>query len=220
MDIFDEVAEDLRHERAVALARRYGIWLLAACIAVLLGVGAQQGWQSWQASRAQKAAAQFLEITGPADTGDTPPDPADAEKTAGALEKFASAAPEGYKTLARLRAAALYADAGKPDKAEALWTAVARDGDADKLLRDAATLLWAEHAIGTKPDGEILARLRPLAFEANPYHALAREAQGLVYLHQGNIAEAKALFTQITTDPTAPINLRSRAQALVDSLNG
>ncbi len=81
-------------------------------------------------------------------------------------------------------------------------------------------LLWAQHALGTAPDADVLAKLQPLALDANPYHALARETQALAYLRQGNNAQAKALFTQITTDPTASDNLRNRAQALLASLNG
>jgi len=51
-DIFDEISEDLRNDRAVGLAKRYGVWLLGACVAVLVGVGAQQGWQGYQRRQA------------------------------------------------------------------------------------------------------------------------------------------------------------------------
>jgi hypothetical protein len=218
-DIFDEVAEDLRHEQAVRLARRYGAWLLAACVAVLVGVGAQQGWQAWQARQARQAAVQYLAITEAVDQVSTPPTPAQSVQAAQALNQFAAAAPEGYKTLANLRAAALYANAGQTAQAAALWTGIAQDSSADPLLRDLATLLWAQHATGTAPDADVLAKLQPLALDANPYHALAREAQALVYLHQGNNAQAQVLFTQIANDPNAPGNVRSRAQALLSSLN-
>jgi hypothetical protein len=220
VDIFDEVGEDLRHDQAVTLAKRYGVWLLAACAAVLVGVGAQQGWQAYQARLASKAATQFLALTAGLDTNAAPPPADQAVQAAAALNKFASTAPEGYKTLANLRAAALYAGAGKSPEAEALWTGVAQDSAADPLLRDTATLLWAQHALGTAPNADVLARLQPLSLDANPYHALAREMQALVYLHEGNTAQAKVLFTQIGTDPAAPENLRARAQALLDSLNG
>jgi hypothetical protein len=219
-DIFDEVAEDLRQDQALILAKRYGAWLLAACVAVLIGVGAQQGWLAWQAKQAQKSATQYLALTTPVDQGSTPVSPGQAVQAAAALNAFAATAPEGYKTLANLRAAALYANAGQLGQAEALWTGVAQDTAADPLLRDAATLIWAQHALGTAPDTDMLARLQPLSLDANPYHALAREMQALVYLHEGNTAQAVVLLSQISIDPAAPDNLRSRAQALLDSLNG
>ena len=221
MDIFDEVAEDLRHDQAVQLAKRYGAWLLAAC---LLGAGRRRraaGRQNCGRGRqAVKAAQQYLALTQSIDDPSLQLQPAQAGQAAAALNHFAAAAPEGYKTLADLRAAALYAASGQVQNAEALWTGVAEDGAADPLLRDLATLLWAQHALGTAPDADVLERLQPLALNGNPYHALAREAQALAYLHEGNDAQAKALFTQIVSDPDLPENLRNRDQALLASLNG
>lgn len=220
MDIFDEVGEDLRHDQAVQLAKRYGAWLLAACLAVLAGVAGQQGWQDWQAHQGDKAAQQYLALTADVDQDIAQMPAAMAAQAARALNRFAASAPEGYKTLANLRAAALYVTAGQTGQAEALWTGVAGDGAADPLLRDLATLLWAQHAQGTAPDADVLERLAPLALDANPYHALARETQALIYLREGNDAEAKALFTQNTGDINAPESLRNRDQALLASLNG
>jgi hypothetical protein len=219
-DIFDEVAEDLRHDQAVTLAKRYGAWLIAACVAVLAGVGGQQAWQAYQARQAEKAAMQYLALTSTLDQADAPPPADQAAQTAQALNNFAATAPQGYKSLANLRAAALYANTGQTAQAEALWTGVAQDSAADPLLRDLATLLWAQHALGTAPDADVLARLQPLTLDSNPYHALARETQALVYLRAGNEAQAKVLFSQIVADPNATDNLRSRAQALLASLNG
>lgn len=220
VDIFDEVSEDLRHDRAVALAKRYGGFLLAAALAVLAGVGGQQGWQEYQAKQANAAALQYLNITSAVDQPGAQPAADAAVQTAQALNNFAATAPEGYKTLANLRAAGLYAGAGQLPQAEALWTGVTQDGSADPLLRDLATLLWAQHALGQAPDADVLERLQPLTMDANPYHALARETQALTYLHEGNKDQAKALFSQIASDSTAPDQERSRAQALAASLNG
>ncbi|HYP63685.1 MAG TPA: tetratricopeptide repeat protein, partial [Acidocella sp.] len=131
MDIFDEVAEDLRHDQALRLAKRYGAWLLAACVAVLAGVAGQEGWQAWQKSQNDKAALQYLALTKGLDQVETPAPADQAAKAAQALNAFAATAPEGYKTLANLRAAGLYMDAGQLPQAEALWTGVADDSAAD-----------------------------------------------------------------------------------------
>ncbi len=47
-DIFDEVNEDLRAERAQALLKRYGVLLLAAMLLVVAGAAAWQGWRWWR----------------------------------------------------------------------------------------------------------------------------------------------------------------------------
>ncbi len=221
VDIFDEVSSDLRAERAERLLRRYGGLLLGAAILVLIGVGAQQGWVWYQARQNNLAATNFLNITAPIDNA-AAGSLSNAQLVADAkqLTDFAGSAPAGYRTLARLRAAGLYADAGQLSTAEGLWDAVAADGDADPLLRDVANLLWAQHALGSAPDSDVAARLTPLAATENPFHGLAQETQALLYLHEGKTDQAKALFSQIASDPSAPDGVRNRADGLLAKLNG
>lgn len=220
VDIFDEVSDDLRHDQAVSLARRYGGYLLGAAVAVLVGVGAQQGWQYYQAQQAQKAATQFLALVQPVDGDGANPDNATALNTAKALTSFAVTAPEGYKTLADLRAAGLYAAEGQSDQASALWTAISGDTAADPALRDLATLLWGQHELGVAPDTDVIARLQPLTASTNAYHGLALEAEALAYLHAAQTEKAKDLLSKITADMAVPDDVRSRAQILLIKLNG
>jgi hypothetical protein len=220
VDIFDEISEDLRHERAIKLARRYGGLLVLAAVLVLAGVAGQEIWQAHKTKQAEASATQYLALTQAVDQPDAGPAQADAENAAQKLQNFAETAPENYKTLALLRAAALYANAQETDKAAAIWTRIGADEAAPSLLRDTANLLWAQHELGTAKDSDILARLQPMVQAQNPYHGLAREMQALVYLHQGNKPMAKSLFTQVQDDASAPDGVRNRAQAMLAKLNG
>ena len=109
-DIFDEVNEDLRAERARQFAMRYGGLILAALLLVLVGVGAWQAWRWKQNRDAASVSATFLAAMR-ATTPTAPGVPvADTPERAAALNSFnqlASTAPDGYRSLARLRAAAL-----------------------------------------------------------------------------------------------------------------
>jgi len=220
VDIFDEISDDLRTERALALARRYGIVLVAAAILVLLWVGGSQVWQSYQAKQNTAAAAKFLGITGQVDTLGTAITDAQRIANAQALANFAATAPAGYRTLANLRAAGLYATAGQASQAEALWNDISADTAADPLLRQLADLLWAQHALGTAPDAAVMARIMKLTSTDNIWHGLAQETQALLYLHEGKKDQAKALFSQIASDPSAPEGVRNRADGLLAQLNG
>jgi hypothetical protein len=219
VDIFDEISDDLRAERAAKLLRRYGALLVLAAVLVLLGVAGQQVWQNYQTRQNNIAATKYLAIT---DQIDNQAGITNAQRQADAqqLTGFAATAPAGYRTLARLRAAGLYADAGQTPQAEAVWDAVSADSSADILLRQLADLLWAQHALGTAPDIAVAARLQPLTDTENIWHGLARETQALLYLHVGKKDQAKALFSEIASDPSAPEGVRNRADGLLAQLNG
>jgi hypothetical protein len=220
VDIFDEVSDDLRTERAARLFRRYGLLVLAAAVLVLLGVAAQQGWVWYQTQQANKAATKYLAITQPIDAAGTSLSNSQRAADAKQLTDFAATAPGGYRALSQLRAAGLYADAGQLDMADNLWNQVGNDSGADPLLSGLANLLWAQHALGTAPDDQVAARLAPLTATQNPWHGLAQETQALLYLHQGKTAQAKALFSQLSSDPSAPDGVRNRADGLLAKLNG
>ncbi|MBU6449966.1 MAG: tetratricopeptide repeat protein [Rhodospirillales bacterium] len=220
VDIFDEVSEDLRHERAVNLAKRYGGLLLLAAILVLVGVGGQQFWQARKARLANQAATQYLALTQTMDQPQGQLTAGAADAAAQKLVDFSKSAPEIYKTMARLRAASLYANAGELPKAALLWSRVGADEAAPQLMRDAASLLFAQHEIGIDNNADILGRLQPIVQESNPFHGLAREMQAMVYLNEGNIAMAKSLFTQVQDDPNTPQGAQNRAQAMLAKLNG
>ena len=115
---------------------------------------------------------------------------------------MAATAPDGYRTLARLRAAALKADTGDLAGAAALYDQVAADSSADPLLRDLASLLWAQHQLDTGDPAPLEARLKALAVPDNPWHALASENLALLDLRQGHTDAAKATLRGLASDVT------------------
>ena len=139
VDIFDEVDEELRAERAGKLLKRYGGLIIGLALLIVAGAAGWQGWRWYQAKQDAAAALEYLTAMRLADSaaaGNTANTPA----AIAALDRLAVTAPEGYRTLARLRDAALKADTGDLAGATALWNAVAADGAADPLLRDLANL--------------------------------------------------------------------------------
>ena len=210
-DIFDEVEEDLRADRAQALLKRYGGLLVAAAVLVVAGAG---GWRAWQWYEAKQIAAIADRFIAAMQTADTAKGPA----RAAAIPDFATVAaqaPSGYRTLARLREAALKAEAGDLPGASTLWDEVAGDGAADPLLRDLASLQWVQHHIDSADPGQLAVRLAPLAAPTSPWHAMAEEAQAMLDLRQGKTAAARATLTTLTQDVTAPQGVRQRAEGLL-----
>jgi hypothetical protein len=218
VDIFDEVDEELRAERAHRLLKRYA-GVIIACALLIVGVAA--GWQAWrwyQTRQDQAAAAEYLTAM---NLAEDPAGVSDAARNGAAiavLDKLESSAPKGYRTLARLRAAAAKAALGDVPGALALWDQVAADTSADPLLRDLASLMWAEHQIDSGDPSLLQARLTELAKPGNAWRALAEEQLALLNMRLGKSDEAKAILRRLAQDTTAPNGVRGRANTLLSRL--
>lgn len=214
-DIFDEVDEELRAERAQKMWQRYGGYVTGLMLLVIGGVAGWQGWEWWQNRQTVQAATAFLEIQRA-----TEADNANYAEMARRFESVAANAPAGYRTLARLRAAALHSEVGERDQALALWDAVANDTQADQLYRDLAALLWSLHGVDTADPARIAARIAPLTQPGNAWQASAREVKGLLALRQGNTAEARDTLRALANDSTAPQGVRDRAGRIAAGIGG
>jgi hypothetical protein len=214
-DIFDEVEEDLRAERARQMAKRWGGLALAAAVAAVAATG---GWQAWRWNEGRQAAAAAQTYLNLHQT--TEREGADLAAAAGGFAALGREAPSGYATLARLRAAALRAETGDRAGATALWDQVAADGGADQLYRDLATLLSVTHSIETGDPAALAARIGPLTAPGNPWRASAREAQALIAIRRGAEEEARRMLEALVSDPATPAGLRERAQRVAAGLRG
>jgi hypothetical protein len=212
-DIFDEVEEDLRAERARKLAQRWGGLAVAVAVAVLAATGGWQAWRWNEARQAAQAAETYLALHRGAER-----EGANLANAANGFAALGREAPTGYRTLAKLRAAALKAETGDLPAALALWNEVASDTGADQLYRDLATLLGVSHAIETGDPAQLGARLAPLAAEGNPWRASAREAQALLAIRRGANEEARRILEALVTDQNAPQGVRERAQRVAAGL--
>ncbi len=210
VDIFDEVEEDLRAERAKRLWRRFGPVALALAVALVLGAGGYQFWRHRTAERAASAAAALL-------AANTQTDKAQA---AAAFTAAAANAPAGVAALARLRAAALKAETGDLPGALAEWNTVAADNALDRVYRDLASLNWVLHQIDRAEPDTLTPRLAPLMEEGAPWRASARELSALIDLRAGRADAAKNTLTLLAGDLTAPEGVRARARDLLAGMGG
>jgi hypothetical protein len=220
VDIFDEVDEELRAERAQQLFKRYGGVIFGAALLIVVAAAAWQGWRWYQARQDQAAAVQYLTAMTLADATAAGTSAANRAAAIAVFDKLTATAPEGYRTLARLRDAALKADAGDLTGATALWDQVAADNAADPLLRDLASLLWAEHQIDHGDPALLESRLKALTAPDNVWHALAEEQLALLDLRVGKTDQAKTTLRRLAQDTTAPSGVRGRAGGLLNRLGG
>ena len=110
-DIFDEVSEDLRAEKARALLRRYGIVLVGLMLLTLAGVGLYD-WQETQTGQTKSAVAdRFIAAQDSAGKSADNPGKAPPQSLIDTFAGIAGNGPAGYRVLAGLQLAALDWDA-------------------------------------------------------------------------------------------------------------
>ncbi len=215
VDIFDEVSEDLRADKARALFFRYGWLLLTACALSLVAVGGWQYEQTRADAENQRVAGLFSNATTLASTavGDRA-----RQQALAAFANVVAQDHKGYTPLALMNEASLEYDSGNRVAALASWDQVANDTAAPTLMRDLASLLWAQHQLDQADPGVLTARLQPLLVSSNPWHGLASEEMALLQLRQGQTAQARARLQALEADTTATQAARERAAALLASL--
>jgi hypothetical protein len=212
-DLIDEVEEELRAERAKRLGQRFGGIAFAVALVALAGVGGWEGWKWWEGRKATAAAETYLAASQAAE--------AEGADLRAVAERFAAVgrdAPAGYRTLARLRAAALLAETGQGEAALAAWEAIAADSAADPLYRDLALLMWGLHALDSADPGQLAARIAPLAAAGAPWRASAREVLALAAIRRNDAAEARRQFDALLADAATPQGVRERATRLLQGL--
>jgi len=214
-DIFDEVNEDLRAERAQRLLQRYGYLLIVAAVLITAAVG---GWKYWshRSGRAQAAVADSF-MTASREGGATGAKPAELAQAGATFASMARKAPGGYRTLARLREASLKASGGDLPGALALWDQVSSDEAADPDLRRVADMMWVQHEVDGGEAAAVEGRLAPL-LAAGPWRPLAMECQALLKLRTGDRDGAVSVLKEIVALPSAPSGVRARATGMLTQL--
>lgn len=203
-DIFREIDEDMRRERMGKLWQKYGSFVVAAAVLLVIAVAGWRGWEYWRARQEQAAGAQFEKALELARDNKN----AEAEK---AFAAIAAEAPGGYRIIARLRGAAEEAKLD-PEKGVAAWKAIAADAGVGSVVQDLARLRAGYIEIDKVSYADLSKDIDSLAGAGNPWRNEARELLGLSALKAGDRTEAGKWFDQIVSDRDAPAALRKRAE--------
>lgn len=203
-DIFHEVDEDLRRDRAKALWDKYGIYVLGLAVAIVLATAGLRGWQYWQETRAQASGDRYLAALQLIDEGKF-------DEAGKAFEALAGDGSGDYPALAMFGLADSRLDAGDFDGAVKEFDKISSGGTGDPMLTDIARLragmILVDH--GSRQDVE--SRLSALAEGQSPVRHSARETLGLAAWKAGDLEAAQKHYSQLLGDPAAPEVMRQRA---------
>jgi hypothetical protein len=205
-DIFQEVDEEVRREQLKKLWQRYGNYIAAACILVVVAVGGWRGYEWWQGKKAAESGTAFEQAVALAASGKH-------EEAEAAFAKLASDGTAGYRVLARLREAAQIARTD-PKAAIKAYEEIAADGGADRVMRDFAMLRAGFVLVDSSSYGDLKAALEPLTGANRAFRHSARELLALSAWKAGDTGAARQWADTILADPQSPPGTRSRAEVL------
>ena len=205
-DIFQEVDEEVRRDRAVAFWNKHQNLILGAAIALVLAVGGYRLWDYTQTRAREAAGAAFqnalkLDAQGKSD---------EARAALAALQKDA---PRGYVGLSRFVEAGIAAKADAKAGAAA-YDALANDSSLDPLLRDTAKLRAALSRLDAGETDAAKASLELLANDS-PYRNTARLTLGSLALAAHDYSAAGKRFGEVIGDLAAPQAERAMAEQLL-----
>ena len=205
-DIFEEVDEEVRRDKALQFWTKHQNAILALAVLIVLATAGYRYWQYRQAQAAAAAGAAFQAAI----RLDSEGKPAEA---AAALQKLQKDAPRGYVDLSRFVDAAL---ALKKDKRAgiAAYDALAADAALDPLLRDTAKLRAALARLDIGETDAAKASLETLA-ASGPYRDTARLTLASLALAAKDYPSAGKWLDQVVSDVEAPASDRQTAQALL-----
>jgi len=201
--LFREVDEEVRREQAKKLWDRYGTYLVAVSLAVIVGVAGWKGWQYWQLSRSQAAAKVYF------NQGADAAGPRDSD-----LQELARSGPAGYALLARFSLAGELAKTSKRDEAVKAYEAIAADRSVPQAFREAATIRAAYLLADTASSADLSARLADLDKPESVWRLPIKEIYALAAWREGRYQDAYRLVGEISADPAAPQGMRQRAQIM------
>lgn len=207
-DIFNEIDEDLRRDRANRLWQKYGVLVLALAVLIVLAVAGWRGWEWYRQQQAEQAGGRFEDALSFVRTGD-------AKQATATLDGLAKDGPAGYRTLARFR---LAAEAGKADPQAGIkaYEELAGDGALGAELRELARVRSGYLAVDVTPYAELLAKIEPMTVGTQPWRHAAREVLGLAAWKAKDLTAATKWFEAVISDAGAPGGTRQRAELMLE----
>ncbi len=203
-DIFQEVDEEVRRDKAAEFWKKYQNQILAGAVLIVLASAGFRYWQYEREKAEQAAGDQFQQALAALEGGKL-------DEAKAGFDTIAAQGPSGYRALAQMAAAGAKAHSD-PQGAIGAFDAVAGDAAIDPLLRDAARLRAALLRVdmsGEQQKGE--AALTSLSTDNGSYRRIARLALGALALQRKDYDDAAKQFDLVLGDPEVSPDERQAA---------
>ena len=201
-DIFREVEEDVRRDRAHKFWKAWGNTIIALGVLVVVGTGGWQLWERHDLQQREALATQFI-------AAQRISNPRDAASAMSDLSKDAS---KGYGLVARLSEAnAMFAGTQQKEAVD-LYKQIAKDDNGTIGMIARLRAAWATADTSTRK--ELADFLAPLNQPGSAWRENALEVLAYADYRAMDMKGAQAKYAELAVDPEAPDALRARAKAM------
>ena len=211
-NLFKEIDEDLRQQKYANLWKKYGKFVIAGAVVLIIGVASIQGWEAYNLNRKITDSNLLMSALKSIDQ-------ANPTSAIAVLDNLTKDGSLGYSILAKFNQAAILTKSGKYHKAIENYLSISEDMRIEQNLRDLALIrsayLSLEHTSSDKP----LEKLSSIINMENAWRHSAKELSALFSYKSGDSVRAHQLYKELADDTTAPTGMRSRAAEMAAILN-
>lgn len=203
-DVFAELDEVVRQERAERFWKENGRSLVAAVLATIVLTGAISGWRTWNAGVQEKQTDKLLTAL-------------DTKEPAEGLVKVADDLRPGLRGVALLNAGSSYIAQGKKEEAIKIYQKAAADKLIPSDLRELAALMEVNLTQASAENKDaLLGKLSAIASdEKSPWRYHARLQAATILAHTaGDYAGAQAQLKPVIDATEIAPSIKAKAQAL------
>ena len=205
-DIFQEIDEDLRQDKAARLWKAYGKYVVSLAIFIILAIAGYRFIVHINEENREQASELYELASEAGRTGD--------KKAAIELfsdERFNETI--GYAIISKLKKATLAKSNNDPEGMAIVLKQIVTNEEIPSYLRNLARL----KLIASDSDNYI-SQLDALIEGDGPWKFLALELKGGMELEVGNLKEARSIFKELTIEADTPNNMRRRASEILKAL--
>ena len=210
-DLFQEIDDELRQDRASRLWKFYGKYVIAAAIIIITSVGGYKFWQQKQLDNGEKASIAYEAALARSASGDFK----------GAIDQLNEEELKlvrGYAALSQMQKANLAMKIKDFEAALITYKNIAENDDYPQSIKEWASFRHVAVRVEKQIDSNASADLDTLIATDSPWRFLAKEIKAIKEIEIGNNSEAKAIFSELADDENTPERLRVRAAEFLQTL--
>jgi len=202
-DIFDEISEELQHEKLINFWRKYGLLIISSIVILIVTMSAMVGWQHYSNKQKANNTSSYISAV--------------ESNSISEFEQFKKEKGVGIAVLAKFKQAEILVENKKDEEAIKIYEEIAGNFKKEIAIHDMA-VLFASYILADIDTNRAKEKLNLITKQGRPFCHSAKEVLGMIAIRTKDTTKAKEIFEELSTDATAPETLRDRAKKIALTL--